>query len=129
MPGSFAANVPRGSAYAKLSSNCPARVAHGKAFRSDLQAGEGRAALEQIAVTRQRVERETVSIEMVFEIEDPGKTGACEISLVPRTVGILIVDQPGDGAPGSSVFRAREGKKSDYGPGGLRRRADSLPFL
>src|SRR5580700_6684983 len=80
----------------------------------------------QIVVARQGIKREGVSIQMIFKIKDARKSGAGKFGLIPGTVRILLLQEPGYGALNGRVVRADRGEEADQTPSGLR--CSALPF-
>src|ERR1700722_812106 len=94
--------------------------------RRNLHTGKRTPTFRQIVIARQRVEREGVSIQMVFKIKDARKPGAGKFGLVPGTVRILLLQEPGYGALNGRIVRAHCGEQADQSPSGLR--GSALPF-
>src|SRR5579862_4782573 len=85
-------------------------------------------AFQQIAVSRERVQREIVSIEMIFQIKHAGESSARKLLLIPGAVRILLIDQVRHGSLYGRIVALGGGKKADQTPGSLRWRAAALPF-
>ena len=92
----------------------------------ELEGGKIFDAAREIGVTRESVDGKGIAVEMIFQVEDAGKTGAGEIGFGPGAVGLLLVDEVGDGFGDGGIVDAGAGEKSDQAPGGLRSGARAL---
>ena len=63
---------------------------------------------------------------MIFKIKDAWESGAGKFGLVPGTVRILLLQEPGYGALNGRIIRADRGEETDQTPSGLR--CSALPF-
>ena len=63
---------------------------------------------------------------MIFKIKDAWESGAGKFGLVPGTVRILLLQEPGNGALNGRIIRAHCGEETDQTPSGLR--GSALPF-
>src|SRR5271155_616278 len=95
-------------------------------IRGDLHPDEPSPTLSQVFISRQRVKRERVPIQVILQIEHQWEARTCEFGFVPRPIVILMRNQPADGSFYRGIFRADDGEQADQSPGRLRRRA--LPF-
>src|SRR2546422_6567821 len=84
----------RGNLIRSPGSHCAAR-----APRLNHQAAVLRRALQDVAVARQRIQREIDSVQVVFQIENAREARAGELLLVPGAVPILLLDQVRSGTP------------------------------
>src|SRR6202035_31415 len=73
------------------------------------------AALE-IAVARQRPQREEFRIAVVAQIEHAGETGRGVARLVPKTVGALLCGEIGDAAGDCRMIDAAGGPQAEQRP-------------
>ena len=79
-----------------------------------------------IGITRQRVHREGIPVEVVFQIKNARETGPREIRLAPGAIFMLLVDEIGNGFADSGIAGVRSRKQTDQSPGSLRCRAGAL---
>src|ERR1700722_3506505 len=96
--------------------------------RRYLHAGKRAPTFRQIVIARQGIKREGVSIQMVFKIKDAWESGAGKFGLVPGTVGILLLQEPGDGALNGRIIRAHCREEADQTPSRLRCSALTFAF-
>src|SRR5580658_8787610 len=96
--------------------------------RGNLQSGERPAALTQIVIACERVEREGVSIQVILQIKNTGETGAGKFRLVPGPIGILLLEEPCHGSLNRRIIRTSSGQQTNQAPSGLRRSALSFAF-
>src|SRR2546430_9256243 len=81
-----------------------------------------------VGVTRQRVDREGIPIEVVFQVKHTGETRAGKIRLAPGAIVPLLIDEVGRRLSDGGIADFRAGQQSDQPPSRLRRRARALPF-
>src|ERR1700721_4867171 len=91
--------------------------------RGNLHTDKRTSTFRQIVVTRQGIKREGVSIQMIFKIKDAWESGAGKFGLVPGTVRILLLQEPGNGALNGRILRHHWGGEPDRPPPGWRGRA------
>src|ERR1700685_2358783 len=84
------------------------------------------AALTQIIIASQSVERERIRVQMVLQVKDLRETGASKLGFVPGAVVVLMRNEPLDGALDGRIVRANAFQKTDQAPGCLR--GGTLPF-
>src|ERR1700726_1165650 len=94
--------------------------------RRNLHATKRTPTFGQIVVARQGIQREGVSIQMVFKIKDAWEPGASEFRFVPGAVRILSLEEPCDSSLNRRIVRTDGCKQTNQAPGRLRR--STLPF-
>src|ERR1700747_2459647 len=77
-------------------------------------------AFTHIVETCERIERKRISVEVIFQVEDAGETGACKFSFVPRSVFILTFSDPASRALGSRIIWTDRCEQADQRPRCLR---------
>src|ERR1700680_201053 len=53
--------------------------------------------LRLVAEACQRIERKRIPIQVIFQVEDAGKSCAGKFVLTPRAIGVLLLDEIGGG--------------------------------
>src|SRR5260221_3729341 len=112
-------------------------AAQAELFRAEFDGAEffRRARLvDRFAVThsvvkaRQRINRERVAVEVVFQIKNAGKTSAGEVVFFPRAVFILLLHQIFRSPGNRRIARIGGCQQTDQAPCDLRSRAVALPL-
>src|SRR5689334_8304031 len=85
-------------------------------------------ALRRIAVSRQRVKRKIIAVQVIFQVEDTRKPRAGKFLFGPRAVGLLPLQQVQDGARHRQIAGVAGRQQSNQSPGRLRGRAYALAF-
>src|SRR5690349_5634261 len=95
-------------------------------LRANLESVKLLRVLLQIAVPRERVQREIVPIEVILQVKDARKTGSRKLLFIPGPIGILLFEQMPHSLADSRIIAIRSGQEANQAPGGLRWRAGSL---
>src|SRR6266849_9462895 len=94
----------------------------------ELESGVVFGATRLIGIAREGVNREGIPVEVIFQIEDAGKTCAGEIRLAPGAVFPLLMDEIRNGFGDRGVVDVIAGEKPDETPSALRSGARALAF-
>ena len=73
-------------------------------LRRDFEGAKFLRARQEIAIAGQRVNREAIPVQVVFQIKDAGEPRSREFIFVPGTVRVLLLNQMGDCARHGRIF-------------------------
>src|ERR1700733_6953751 len=89
-------------------------------FGTNLHARKFSSPLAQVVISRQRIQRERIPVEVILQIENTGGTGTRKLGLIPGAIGVLMGHQPFYSTLDRRIVGSRNCQQPNQSPRGLR---------